>query len=323
MRKYIPLIAFVGTLAVVAGFRSSGGHTGTENPHEGLNEKFLTSWGHSSPQRFPQPNVIREAWEATNYRSVIDRNPDRPSTSKVTPVMVNPLSFGERKRYFMDTEFDPPIYMGTEEDLLAAHFLLEEYQLEFFPTPKRNNGRKYKFNKNFNFDDVSQWRVHHGARWVKGVDDIGRPVEFVSLKRDATDLCVAGYDVRGKPYSFMEPDGECEAFKIKWRPENYSIFLDYREDGGLAFGSHISNLNYTKHGHVRSDGNNAVSIQEGTFPNEKSTIVFHQRHGMIDFDDRYIETNDQGEEFLRVRVVSDRYGDVKYLPLMTAEEARL
>lgn len=315
------------TLAIITGFKHFEGDTGTENPHTGLDDKILTSWEHASAQRFPQPNIIRESWKETNYRSSFDRNIDRPITSKVTPVMVNPQSFGYRTRHAMDTSVEPPHYPGTDEDLLAAHYLLEEYQLEFFPTPLRANGRKYKFNKLFNLEDVAQWRMHHGARWVADIDDIGRPTRFVAIKRDAPELCVVGYDTRGRPYSFSREDltGNCKPEKIKWKPENYSIFLDAREDGGLAFGSHIANLNYTKHGFVRSGTGNSVSLEVGKYPEEKPTLVFHQNKGLIDFDERYVEVNKDGDRFLRVRHVTkkDSYGPIRYIPILTKEEAGL
>ena len=325
MKSNPGLSVFVAcTLLVLPVTMAFKGVNNTFNPHEGLTDNIITSWDHRDGIRFPQPSVIRAAWENMNYRSSFKGNIDRPTTSKVSPVMINPLVNGY-DRYSVDQSTEPPTYEGSRDDLVNAHALLEEYQLEHQPVPRRPNGKNYKFNKLFNFDDINQWRVHHPTKFVSGLNDIGRPVSFVTDNRWAPEFCVAGYDVNGNPYSYTEPDGECEASKAIFKNETYSIFLEKTDDEGLNFGTHISQLNYVKHGHIRSTGDNKVSIEYGNSPNEKPTVTFQQRLGLIDFDDRYVEANSYGERYLRIRHINkeEGYGPVRYIQILTKDDAGL
>ena len=272
----------------------------SENPHSNI--RMLTPWNHRDGTRHESSSVLRSVWELINYTSAHHGNIDRPVTSKVTPVLTDARASLQGKN-------------------LEAFALLEEYQLEYMPTPKRRNGKQYRFNKLFNFDEVTQWRVHHPDQFVETIED-NRAKTFT------TDFNLAGYFCKNvdpeKGTLYFDPNQtgvDCLPERQRHKQETYSIFLDMTENGGLEFGSHISQLNYTKAGHVKSTGDFKVQFETGKYPDNKAAITFDLLNGLIDVSDKFVHETPLGEKYLRVRNPGKAgYGQTYYIPMLTARE---
>lgn len=273
------------------------------NPHESI--RMLTPWNHRDGTRHESSEILRSVWQLTNYTSSHHRNQDRPVTSKVTPVLTSV----------------PEAQAGNK---LEAFALLEEYQLEYMPTPLRKNGKRYRFNKLFNFDDITQWRMLHPDTFVSTIKD-NRPHTFTTDFNEAGYFCKNVDKEKGTLYFDPNTTGaDCLPERQLHRSETYSIVLDATEAGGLEFGSHISQLNYTKAGHVKSTGDFKVKFETGKYPDNNAALTFDLLNGLIDVSDAFVHETPLGDKYLRVRNPGKNgYGDTYYVPILTQQDIEM
>jgi len=299
-KKRVLVLLLIGALLSLGMASTSAVMDATFNPHSGLN--VLTSWDHLNATRYDSSDRVRDAWAQTNYTSHHTDNIDRPKTGKTTPVLLD-----ARK--------------ARDGELEEAYALIEEYQLEYQPVQgERSNGKKYKFNKLFNFDDINQWRIHHPVHYVRTIDENGVAGESTTVKDLALQLCMTD---AGKYYEPASSDTCTPDVKIS-RPETYTIFAEYDDKGGFNLGTHLSQINYSKSGHIKSMGNGDIYFEKGPKEDPSPLIRFLARAGIIDYYDEFVEENSEGDKFLRVRHVgSHGYGDVMFMPILTKAQAGL